>query len=59
MTCMRLLGELQFARFEKQLCRLQVVHDLLETADRQVVHLLQRVAQHAVKNHVVAAADVT
>lgn len=72
MACLRLLGELQFARFEKQLCRLQVVHDLLESADRQVVHILQRVArrhidsfeclqvaQHAVKNHVVAAADVT
>ncbi|CAK9074506.1 Cyclic nucleotide-gated cation channel subunit A (Cyclic nucleotide-gated ion channel subunit A) (CNG channel) [Durusdinium trenchii] len=55
----QLHGELQFARFEKELCKLQVVHDLVfEGADRQVVHILQRVSQDAVKNNVVAAADV-
>eukprot|EP00438_Fugacium_kawagutii_P027841 Skav201814 [mRNA] locus=scaffold1071:292659:294698:+ [translate_table: standard] len=54
----QLQGELQFARSRRDLCKLQVLNELLETADRQVVHILHRVAQDAVKNLVVAAADV-
>lgn len=54
----QLQGELQFARFQTDLCKLQVVAELLETADRQVIHVLHRVSQDAVKNYIVAAADV-
>jgi len=54
----QLQGELQFARSESNLCKLQVLHDLLEMADRQVLHILHRLAQDAVKNYIVASADV-
>eukprot|EP00438_Fugacium_kawagutii_P014013 Skav204088 [mRNA] locus=scaffold3129:334464:335702:+ [translate_table: standard] len=54
----QLKGELQFARSRRDLCKLQVLNELFEIPDRQVVHVLHRVAQDAVKNLVVAAADV-
>eukprot|EP00438_Fugacium_kawagutii_P001095 Skav236118 [mRNA] locus=scaffold1166:509950:511653:+ [translate_table: standard] len=54
----QLKGELQFARSRRDLCKLQVLNELFELPDRQVIHVLHRVAQDAVKNLVVAAADV-
>lgn len=54
----QLQGELQFARYHKALCQLQVVHDLDQMRDLQVLQVMQRMSRTAISNTVVASKDV-
>ncbi|CAJ1381153.1 unnamed protein product [Effrenium voratum] len=54
----QLQGELQFARYEQALRKLVLLEELMETADRQVVHTLHCLAVRAVRTTVVAGQDV-
>lgn len=54
----QLQGELQFARYHKALCQLQVVHDLDQMRDLHVLQVMQRMSRTAISNAVVASKDV-
>lgn len=54
----QLQGELQFARFQKALCKLRFIEDLIDDPDLQTMQVLHRLAMTALSNTIVAAKDV-
>jgi len=54
----QLQGELQFARYQKPLCKLRFIEDLLQDPDLQTLQVMQQLAMSALSNTIVAAKDV-
>ena len=54
----QLHGELQFARYQKSLCKLRFIDDLMDDPDLQTMQVLHRLAMSALSTTIVAAKDV-
>ena len=58
MLSQQLQGELQFARYQRSLCKLKFIEDLIDDPDLQTLQVLHRLAMTALNNTIVAAKDV-